>query len=906
MSAVAALTDEEAYLVAILDDPSGVELAEFCIAEGQLVLTARGHVPIEEVLVGDMVLTHMGRWRRVTAVYDRGVKPVVRMKGVGHHGLLLTPGHRVFSRRARQGLKSIEGHRDVYLESPEWVEAKDLEFGSRGRVRNTRYATPRVDSLPIDSPPHAWDENLAWLMGRWLADGSTATTRGDNRRLSWAIRDRDLEEVSARLRKVGTGALTVQGTKSVHCFNLVKYGRDWHDWTVRNFGKLAGGKHLPPWAFGMPEHLREALFCGWLSGDGSVRKDGLVGGTTVSRALAYDMRVLAASLGLSVSVKIEPGGALRKFGTVVQARDLYGLTFCGTGWSDDDGLRQWSMWKSRTDAGEAHVWDLSVEQDHSFVVEGVTVHNCFLDEEQDDGCFRLWDFQWKAYRCEETYQIDWAGRGIGKSSGIIMRACAFPLNYPGQEMMITAPELNHLSPLTKKVEEKIMKHRLLREMLPNAGKGRSNGITKQPHFEAHFVNGSKIVTRIPNRDGRGVLGQHPLVIEHDEAQSYPDAGWTEIIETMKKYVKGAQWRVHGVSRGVRDRYYRYTMGEDPDIPFYVHRYMGMHRPSWSDEERRAKIAIYGGSEDNVDYGRNIYGNHGDVSNPVFVLSRLMAATRINESPWATEYNERVYAQVKINDEYLKSSGVPIENHVRMGLPGTHLHEQYTSYWAGCDVGFTRDPSEILIFGSLAHPKEKGAELLRLLARIHLMRISAADQAAAVREVFDFYGERLRLFTLDKTGVGLPLWQELDPEAVGTDISRRRTPGHIAQRIKGYGFSEKVAVEFDDRPLKEKENQEDATISKNVVDFATDELRKLVDLGRIELPYDRELLSEWQGQEIQYVRDEGSAAGLKTRYTGGSLHTLDAAKMMIAGKELQNIDAILNAQAKQVPVLARFM
>ena len=47
---------------------------------------------------------------------------------------------------------------------------------------------------------------------------------------------------------------------------------------------------------------------------------------------------------------------------------------------------------------------------------------------------------------------------------------------------------------------------------------------------------------------------------------------------------------------------------------------------------------------------------------------------------------------------------------------------------------------------------------------------------------------------------------------------------------------------------------------------------MVDTGRIELPYDRELLTEWQGQEIQYVRDEGSAAGSRAGATAGGPST----------------------------------
>lgn len=527
---------------------------------------------------------------------------------------------------------------------------------------------------------------------------------------------------------------------------------------------------------------------------------------------------------------------------------------------------------------------------------------CWLDEEQPDGCYRLWEFQWPLYRNESVFQIDHMGRSLGKSVGLIMRAGAFAFNYPGQEMLITAPELNHLRPVTDKVEHLLRSNRLYNEMLP---KTRGQGINHQPQFQVQFANNARIISRLPNRDGRGVKGMHPLVIELDEGQDFPENGWLELIETMKHYVPGAQWRVHGVSRGIRDRYYQYTAGEDPDIPFYVHRYMAMHRPSWGPEERRSKIAIYGGTEDNVDYRRNIYGEHGDATNPVFVLSRLMACVRLNESAWATEYNQDHYAVRKVNDELLKRSGAPIEMFI--DIPASHLHEQYTSFWGGMDVGYTRDPSEILIFGVTKHPKEKGADLLRLLLRVHLMRISATDQAEAVRHVFNFYGDRLKRFGMDRTGNGLPLWQELDPDATGLRMDLRRTPEHISRRIKGYNFSSKVAVEFDDRQLKGKERPEDAVIEKNIVDFATDELRKWVDLGRIELPSDRELLTEWQGQEIQYVRDEGSAAGLKSRkYGGGSFHTLDAAKMMAAAKQLEAIDEALSMTRKREPRLAQFM
>lgn len=127
----------------------------------------------------------------------------------------------------------------------------------------------------------------------------------------------------------------------------------------------------------------------------------------------------------------------------------------------------------------------------------------WVDEEQPDNCYRLWPFQWPLYRNKSVYQIDWLGRSLGKTQGIIMRACAFIFNYPGAEMLITAPELNHLRPVTDKIEHHLLSHRLTREMLP---KQRGNGINHQPQFQAHFINNARLISRLPNRDGRGVKG----------------------------------------------------------------------------------------------------------------------------------------------------------------------------------------------------------------------------------------------------------------------------------------------------------------------------------------------------------------------------------------------------------------
>lgn len=510
------------------------------------------------------------------------------------------------------------------------------------------------------------------------------------------------------------------------------------------------------------------------------------------------------------------------------------------------------------------------------------------DPTSDDGVYRAWDFQWSWYACEDTYQADQGARAVGKTVGITMRAFRFPFVFEGQDMLITAPELNHLRPLYMAIEERLESCWLTREMRPQ---GKSNGITRQPHWECRFLNGAKLITRLPNKDGKGVKGQHVIEIELDEAQDYPLAGWVEIGPTLNRGLPGAAWRCHGVPRGARDQFYEITQGqgEGADQQWTVHRPMACMRPTWTDLEREENIVRYGGSRQSPDYKRNIYGEHGDATNPVFVLARLMANV---DQDSGSEYNTEVYRHLSITFEDLK--GRPAM--MLLDLPGVHKSgwtkapHGYGAYYAGMDVGATNHPSEILLFGQRAGAKR---EQLDLLLRVHLRRIALAEQEDVVVGLFDFYGAKLKTFGIDRTGLGFDIWERL--------VKR------VGDRVRGYNFSAKYPVAIEDRPLARGEKIEDLVIERNIVEFSTDALREVVDAippGFL-LPNDRELLLEWQGQNYMIVKSNASPYG-KREYSAGKFHTLDAAKMMIAAKRLALLDDLLHPPTQRKPVLDAFV
>ena len=575
--------------------------------------------------------------------------------------------------------------------------------------------------------------------------------------------------------------------------------------------------------------------------------------------------------------------------------------------------------------------DLSEDERYLFAIlsdeSGLDIAEfCWVDEEKihdlpnkdgevgkDDSpgsfCWRARPYQWSWFRCTDQYQIDQCARSVGKSLSIQLRGLAFPFIHPGQgqEMVITAPELNHLEPITDLVETRFRNVRLGQYMMAS---GRS-GITHRP-FKMSFKNGSRIMGRIPQKDGKGVKGIHPVWLEMDEAQDYPPKGWTELTETLKMGAKGSVWRAHGVTKGVRDDFYENTQ---PDSDWTVHRFTAMHRPppDWSDDEREKKIKLYHGS-DSGDYRRNILGEHGDSTSPIFNLFRLMACVDDNQE---SSYNQDEYVHYEIIDSWLRQAQTTIDQ--ELDLPVYHT-EKYKTFWVGVDLGWTNHPTEIMVFAEevmtpaeyklqknanelgrgKAVPPDPSISRLKLLTRITMTRVSYPDQKIAFLKVIEHY--KPKAFSFDATGAGQPVFQEIQ-EIIETDPRYE----YIKTIVKGYNFSGNILVAFDDTIevdefATKEEYIKETGMKRNAVDYATDQLRILIDSGRFWLPWDTDLTNEFGGQTYK-VASALNQWG-RREYSLGKFHALDACRMMALGWKQYAIEEFVKTD-DQEPILDLF-
>ena len=344
-----------------------------CLAEGSLVLTREsGHKPIEEIEIGDEVLTHLGRWRPVIAKECTGANDVVSVLAQGVSSLRLTPTHKVWAKNSR-GVSHPK--QSAMKADPEWVESRDL----LGCYVNLKL--PAVES-PSNSDPVHW-----WMAGRWIADGHWGT-RGDAFFSIGRDKQAEFEDMSGELvgptPSTGNTALQYRLRKNEAIESI-----------LNRCGRGASGKRLPPEAFTLPVHLASALLDGYLSGDGHFREDrSRWYATSVSRELLLGLVFLFQRVhGEVASIhKGRDGGESSIEGRIVNTKTEWVLS-CGTkhysfSFMADDGA--WKRVKSIAEDGQATTWNIRVAEDESYTAEGCVVKNCPLQLDVIERCLLLW------------------------------------------------------------------------------------------------------------------------------------------------------------------------------------------------------------------------------------------------------------------------------------------------------------------------------------------------------------------------------------------------------------------------------------------------------------------------------------------------------------------------------------
>ena len=325
-----------------------------CFVAGTPVLTNSGFLPIEEVCVGDEVLARDGQYHNVQAVMSHTSDKIVYMKAQGMwQELKGTPNHRIWVRRR------IRDHRWYHFSEPEWVSLAEIRKGDR-------------IGYPIHQGNDCYKTPAFWkLVGTYLADG---WLNGESK-VYICCGYANIGRLDATIREAGYHYTKDAGKSS---FKAVIYNKELHDF-LQTFGKYAYGKRLPGFCFTLENGRKEALLNGWFC-DGYEAKNGSIKVTTVSEGLAIGMAQLARDV-YQTTVSISKKTVNRKCvieGRAVNERPQFCVTIPKYNKHGDCAYGHvWCNIKSvRTEEESNQVYNLSVEDENTYTVYGLSVHNC--------------------------------------------------------------------------------------------------------------------------------------------------------------------------------------------------------------------------------------------------------------------------------------------------------------------------------------------------------------------------------------------------------------------------------------------------------------------------------------------------------------------------------------------------
>jgi DNA (cytosine-5)-methyltransferase 1 len=358
-----------------------------CFIAGTQTLTNSGYKNIEDVEITDKLLTHTGKIQNILNLQRKNYTgDLFDIKIKYHSDIVVSTEEHPFYIREKKG-KELFGE-------PIWKKANELTMNDYfGMVINNNEIIPKftfekkINQHKTEQIHIKLDELDYWfVMGYFVGDGwIEETLKPDGKRrmhkIRFAINSTDEKEVFERINKVIpiTDKMCITGNKckKFGCCDFVWYN------IFKKFGKYAHGKLIPEWVQDAPKEFVQEFINGYMKADGSIIRNKILQITTVSRNLAYGLQRLYLKLGhiFSVNKYIRPNTYVIE-GRTVNQRD----TYCVRGILRKERktaafIENNYVWfppvkiiKRKTT--NAMVYNFEVENDNSYIVENICVHNC--------------------------------------------------------------------------------------------------------------------------------------------------------------------------------------------------------------------------------------------------------------------------------------------------------------------------------------------------------------------------------------------------------------------------------------------------------------------------------------------------------------------------------------------------
>jgi len=373
-----------------------------CIFSGQLIMTKEGYKKIEDIICGDLVYTHLGNFKSVSGVHTHLERKKLRVdiNGFGYNkDLSVTEDHEIFVYNSET--KSFEWVKAINLD----IKKHYLTFKSNKQPNKrkeflniTNYINENFENNFLITQKNArlvklknkveLTNELLYAFGFFIAEGwaTTDENKGSSVNVCQKIGNKKMYDAAKYIINIFKTSFEIENhieyidknnikTCTIHSKNLALNFNEW-------FGKGVKNKHMPIWVDELNDEQLQSLFDGFNHGDG-YKRNHTQQNITASPKLGSELVRYSANLEHNVSFSIKNNKGLeyyqteysfnnnKKLNKILKKNNyiLYPIK---------------SLHISKPKRGQERVYDLSVEDDHSFVVGNYNVHNCYRIGQKND------------------------------------------------------------------------------------------------------------------------------------------------------------------------------------------------------------------------------------------------------------------------------------------------------------------------------------------------------------------------------------------------------------------------------------------------------------------------------------------------------------------------------------------
>lgn len=333
-----------------------------CFTAGTPIMTADGIKDIEEINIGDFVLTHKKRYMPVTAVGNKVAK-VYAVETQGIPPFYVTANHPFYTVTKET------------FDTPAWTKVQELQAGM--------YVGSPV--VTVEENPCNLDEETCWLLGMYTACGflrrivsEIHTQKPVQYQVVFSIETSKLNNFHRHIQHYEYNCFKRSNTK-FHCVitskELYSFIKE-HD-----FGERIINKNTPNVILNLPKQMLKAYIQGYLSGNAvKVPKQSKYITTTASKRLVYALALAVQKVYQTapyimprLSKKRKPMYATNTYKAYAMIIDTQ--TQQGSKGPVHNGI-VWTPYKATKQVCIATVYNLSVAVDESYIANNRIVHNC--------------------------------------------------------------------------------------------------------------------------------------------------------------------------------------------------------------------------------------------------------------------------------------------------------------------------------------------------------------------------------------------------------------------------------------------------------------------------------------------------------------------------------------------------